>query len=205
MPTIAELDIRFDPAAHTYTVNGARVPAVTEVLRAVGLSTDWTAKPPDVREAAERKRALGQVVHDACARLDRQQLKWDEVPEAAFSYVEAWEAYVKQRGILDFEAIEQPVAHPTLRYAGTLDRIAETTNERILCDIKIGDPEDAAGQYQTAAYAGTFLDQRFTRECVRLYPSGRYVITAYESRDDWKVFQAALTVFHSQPSRRTRA
>lgn len=200
-----DLSIQFDEPSHTYLVNGEVFPSVTHILRAVGLSTDWTRLPPLVRAAAELKRDLGVRVHEACRLHDRGELSWGTLADDLFPYVEAWERYCKARGILDFDAIEQIVAHPTLRYAGTLDRIATlATNEPpLLVDLKCGDPDDAAGQFQTAGYAGTFLDRSFVRECVRLFPTGKFSVFPYpHHRDDWKVFQAALTVYRAQPSRR---
>lgn len=202
--TTSPLDVQFDAAAHVYTVDGERWPSVTEILKAVGLSTDWSRLPPAAREAAEKKRDLGQKVHEACRLLDQGELSWGSLDDAIFPYVEAWEGYLKHRGIVDTVAIETIVAHPTLRYAGTLDRIVTLEHETtpLLVDIKIGDPDDAAGQFQTAAYAGTFIDRAFHRECVRLYPTRRAVVSPYnQHRDDWKVFQAALTVFRAQPRR----
>jgi hypothetical protein len=208
--TATGLDVQFDPAAHEYRVSGAVWPSVTQVLRAVGLSTDWSRLPPLVREAAERKRDLGQKVHDATKLLDQHDLSWGSLDDDIFPYVEAWESYTKDRGIVDFLAVEEVVAHPLLSYAGTLDRFASLDHGYVLPDIKIGDPDDAGGRFQVAAYLEAYLQghpelrtERIQLECVRLFPTGKYAVDPYKStRDDWKVFQAALTVFKAQPTRR---
>ena len=208
--------IEFEAATHTYLVDGEIWPGVTSILRATGLSTDWDRMPRSVREAAERKRSLGQDVHHACTLLDRGDLAWGALDDALFPYVEAWERYTRERAIVKWIAIEEIVYHPTWRYIGTLDRLAVLdTGGTLLPDIKIGDPEDAAGQYQTIGYAmaalqtpavvergALSLKTPIVRECVQLKENGTYRIHPYDrDRDDWKVFQAALVVCAAQPRR----
>lgn len=204
-------EIVFTPQTHEYRVDGVVWPGATSILKATGLSTDWDRMPPRVREAAERKRSLGTDVHEACRLLDRGELAWGSLDDALFPYVEAWEKYTRERGIHHWRAIEAVVYHSTYRYIGTLDRLAVIDGGGlVLQDIKLGDPDDAAGQYQTCAYlhaaaaCGLLPDATSTavqRECVQLLDTGSYRLSPYSSRDDWKVFQAALTVYHAQPKR----
>jgi hypothetical protein len=207
--------VTFDEPTHTYHVDGAELPSVTRILRAVGLSTDWATLTPDVRAAAERKRELGTRVHRACVALDSGTLSWGQLEEDVFGYVEAWEKYVRERQLIEWLAIEQPFAHGALRYAGTLDRLGRTTaNVYVLPDIKCGDPDDAAGQYQTAGYALLAEDaglppnisaRHVQRECVQLSPIGTYALSPYpDFRHDSSVFKAALTVYSALPRRSRR-
>jgi hypothetical protein len=218
MSTVIELPtVEFDANRHEYRVDGELWPNVTGILSAVGLATDWSQKPPDVRAAAEAKKALGRRVHDACALLDGGALSWGALDDDVFPYVEAWERYTRQRGIRQWLAIEKPLGHPLYRFAGTLDRLALAADRFTLTDIKCGDPDDAGGAFQTAGYAllidahrealglpSTLPLHRLERECVQLFPTGLYTLEPYPNRDDWKVFVAALTVFTHQPRRRTR-
>lgn len=209
MTTVAPA-VQFDASSHTYRLDGQVVPSVTQVLAAVGLATDWTQMPPAVREAADAKRALGTVVHEACALFDAGTLSWGLLDDAAFGYVTAWEAYVKQRQIVEWLLVETPLAHVELQYAGTPDRIGRTLDGTlVLVDIKIGDPTDAAGQYQTAAYAmlaeaaGLAAYRALARECVQLGPAGTFALSPYrDARQDAAVWRAALTVYHAQPRRK---
>ncbi len=209
--TLAAVD--FDSSNHTYRLDGVELPSVTRILSAVGLATDWSRMPPSVREAAEAKREIGSVVHEACALLDVGTLAWGTLDEAAFGYVEAWERYVRERQIVEWLLIEKPLAHDVLRFAGTPDRIGRTlTGTIVQPDIKCGDPDDAAGQYQTAAY-GLLVEHAglapyyhaMERECVQLFPTGRFALDPYrDNRHDAAVFKAALTVFHAHPRRSRR-
>lgn len=202
--------VEFDSFAHTYRLNGDPVPSVTQVLGAVGLSTDWDRMPPAVRAAAEAKRGVGQAVHEACALLDAGSLSWGTLDDAVFGYVEAWERYVRERGIIEWLLIEKPLAHDALRFAGTPDRIGRTLSGQVVQpDLKCGDPEDAAGQFQTAGYgllvehAGIAPLRHMERECVQLLPTGRYALDPYrDNRNDAAVFRAAVTVFHARPRRK---
>lgn len=207
--------VTFDAPTHTYRVDDTELPSVTRILRAVGLSTDWATLPPDVRADAERKRELGTRVHRACVAFDSGTLSWGQLEEDLFGYVEAWERYVRERQLIEWLAIEQPLAHSVLRYAGTLDRLGRTTADTyVLPDIKCGDPDDAAGQYQTAGYVllaevvglppGVPV-RHVQRECVQLSPVGTYALSPYpDFRHDSAVFKAALTVYSALPRRSRR-
>jgi len=74
------VDFTFDAATHTYTAGGVRVPSVTQVLKLLPLGPDFSRVDPDV---LERKRQLGNLVHDACAILDEgDDLDWGALGEA---------------------------------------------------------------------------------------------------------------------------
>lgn len=207
MTALTAPTIVFEPDTHVYRVDGVVWPSVTSILRAAGLSTNWAMLPGSVQEAAEAKRDLGIAVHAICQALDRDGATGELLGADMDVYVFAWSNYVRDRGIQRWLAVEAPVAHPAYRYAGTLDRIGILADGSfVLCDIKLGNPDDAAGQYQTAAYLEAakcahpeLLTRPCVRECVQLTDSGTYRLSTYTSRDDWKVFQAALTVFRAQP------
>ena len=198
--------LEFDVDTHTYRVGGAVWPSVTQILQATGVSTRWSDLPPSARAAVELKRDIGAKVHEACRLLDLGKLSWGSLDDALFGYVEAWERYVKESGITGWALIEQPMAHATWGYAGTPDRL---TDEGLLTDIKCGDPDDAAGQYQTAAYAELIkvnLGRTVSgRECVRLYADGRYTLDPYpRSAEDQRRWFSILTTFNCQPERNRR-
>lgn len=202
--------VDFDSSNHSYRLDGAPLPSVTQILGAVGLSTDWDRMPPAVRAAAEAKREIGSAVHEACALCDAGSLSWGSLDDAVFGYVEAWERYVRQRGIVEWLLVETPLAHPVLRYAGTPDRVGRTlAGELVLVDVKCGDPDDAGGQFQTAGYAllveqaGIATVRVLQRECVQLFPAGTFALSPYRDyRNDTAVFKAAVTVAHAQPRRK---
>lgn len=216
MTVAAPSPVVFLPESHTYTVDGRVRPHVTGVLKATGLSTDFDRLPPAAREAAIEKRDIGTLVHAATVLADLGTLRWGTLDERLFGYVEAWEAYRKQRGIERFILIETALAHSKYLYAGTVDRAGYTSDALVLPDIKTGDSEDAGGRYQTAAYAELVADycavqfpteciaaKNIQRECVELRENGTFRVESYNNfREDWQVFLAALTVYRAQPTQR---
>lgn len=194
--------LAFDADTHTYRVGTQVWPSVTEILQATGVARRWSEMPPSARAHAEFKRDLGSRVHRACALLDLGTLSWASVDDAAFGYVEAWEKYLSERSLGPWELIEEPIAHPLFGYAGTPDRY----RDGLLVDIKTGDPDDAAGRYQTSAYAALVYARTGVtvgeRECVRLYGDGHYVIEPYKKHnEDAKRWLAILSTFNCQPER----
>jgi len=65
------IDFTFDGDHHLYLVQGRPVPSVTQVLQATGLGADYSMVPPQV---LERKRTIGQFVHQATQYLDEGSL-----------------------------------------------------------------------------------------------------------------------------------
>jgi hypothetical protein len=65
------IEFTFDADRHLYLVQGRLVPSVTQVLQATGLGADYSIVPPEV---LERKRIIGQFVHEATQYLDEGSL-----------------------------------------------------------------------------------------------------------------------------------
>ncbi len=126
--------LTFDPATHTYRLDGKVIPSVTQVLRGAGIIhvSDFCTGP-------ER----GSLVHRACALLDMgmdDELQvLDGLPEI-LPYLEAWQQLkgdVWPSGEQDFTKIEAPgyitLSHGSI--AGTPDRV---TGSNYIFDIKTG-------------------------------------------------------------------
>ena len=68
MIRIPALDLpTLDAATHVYTLGDRVIPSVTQILAAVGVSTDFEAigaRSRDLRHAIDLKRQIGTVVHD---------------------------------------------------------------------------------------------------------------------------------------------
>src|SRR2546428_259100 len=76
----------FDPESHRYTVNGAEIPSVTQVLKEAGLTKEYSSM-----EAAER----GTVVHLACECADLGINVTDLIVDP---YVTAWRRFRSETG-----------------------------------------------------------------------------------------------------------
>lgn len=126
---------------HTYTVDGEEVPSVSEISRFVSREIYGEVRQYNLDEACER----GSAVHKATEVLDKY--KKVECPEDIGNYVLAYVQFKRDFHIGDYVAIEKPIAHTELQYAGTIDRIykidkcfAEKVKEQCKIDItdKIG-------------------------------------------------------------------
>lgn len=213
-------DVIYDPATHTSCLpDGRTIPHVTAVLSATGVSTDFAALRAGggrIASAIDMAAARGTAVHADCHAYDDDDLDWNTVDSRVRPYVTAWVACRDAMGLLTVaHARERRIYHPTYHYTGILDGVFLRANERILLDIKTGDPEDAAGHLQTAAYeAGWNIehpDEKIDfRWAVWLRPDRAvpYTIINYSMRADgyldFAKFQACLTVYNEQPERRQR-
>ncbi len=215
--------LSFDAASHEYrSPDGRIVPSVTQVLEAVGCSTDFEALgrvSPRLAEQIEFKRNLGSIVHIDAHAYDDNDLDWSSVDPRVKPYIDAWKTFRENSGLVPI-ARERRLFHPVHKYAGTLDGVFEglvrDRLRRILVDIKLGDPKDAGAHLQTAAYEGAWMVENagapiHERWAVQLCPGETvpYRITNFSDRQDawqdFQKFQACLTVYREQPARRRSA
>jgi len=149
----------FDPATHTYALDGVPVGrSVTGVLHRGGL-IDFSHVPTTV---LDRARVRGTVVHQALHYLNEGDL--DLAGFAAdyplyVGYLEAWQFFLTAR---DFRPVlcEHRVASPAYDVAGTIDCLGVLDGRAVLVDFATGDPDDAAKDLQTAAYLALALEWR---------------------------------------------
>lgn len=183
----------FDPIAHTYTADGARLPSVTQVI-ASALGNAFANVPDHV---LEHKRRIGEATHLACHLDDLGDLDEASVHPEVLPRLEAWRAFRDETG---FEVLlsEQPLSHP-LGYAGMPDRYGLLAGARANVDLKTGLPGLRAG-LQTAAYAALIDhelgadDVPMRRFALHALPNGRYRMTEYTRPGDWRDFLACLAV-----------
>jgi len=213
----APTGLTFDAATHVYTLDGVRVPSVTQILKDSGL-IDFSGIPESILEAA---RVRGTTVHQAIAYfndgdLDLEQFRID-FPDYV-GYLEGWLTFCAQR---DFVPIVNECRIASRRYqvAGTLDTIGELDGEAVLLDYATGNPEDVSKDYQTAAYhrlALEWADQRdadprlvafFTKHTlvrrygVALKRDGSFALHPYNDPGDFRKF---LTLVEAQRIVRAR-
>ena len=128
----------FDQATHTYTINGRKVPSVTQVLN--DLLPCW--------KASEWYLQRGTAVH-ACAALiaTGQDFEHDPAIDGQVWALRKFFAEVKPVVL----SVEKQVYSERYQYAGTLDLLAEINGKRVVVDFKAS--ESAALPYQLAAYS----------------------------------------------------
>lgn len=204
--SMTDADFTFDPESHIYRVDGRIIPGVTTILK--GLTPDYDA----FMSSAEARRR-GKLVHALTAVMDGRGDLWpDDLKEeeeedmAVAGYTDAWFKFKKDTGVsIDPDWIERPVHHESYGYAGTVDRVVQWGDRRVLIDIKTGSyhhtHELQLAGYRAAINAGPgdcgsspiCADEFVYRSAaVYLRRNGTYTLRSFD--DDNK----ALTAFLAQ-------
>ena len=117
-------ELQFDEATHVYSVNGVRVPSVTQIIHVV-YGIPWAAE--------EYYLLRGQAVH-ACAALSLQGKDYDFDPSIR-PQVKAIEQFLRDT---KFKAIriEQPFYSKAFGIAGKPDAIGSICDQTVILDWK---------------------------------------------------------------------
>jgi hypothetical protein len=200
--SIEDVSLIFDTATHCYTLAGVRLPNVTRVIEAAGLTNyDFLGA------LREEYLARGRAVHEATHRDDNHDLAEESVSPEILGFVEAWRRFRRDFGFVP-RLIEHRVCNRQYGYAGTLDRVGSVRDgSEFLVDIKTG-VAPAAVAIQLAAYAGCFMHPRSRlRRCVELHADATYKVIPYQASDfqrDFNEFLAALETYKTKEEERCR-
>lgn len=193
----------FDPATHTYTLDGRRLPSVTQVLAPLN---DYSMVPPDILEAA---RIFGTHVHEACDLFDRDELDWSSLDPALVPYVEGWRNFLRDSGAVVI-ASELRVYHAELGYAGSPDKVLSWRKSIAIPDLKATAIVPPTVGPQTAAYAKAYHSMHGgrgrepLRYCIHLTGGGKYKSHARTDPADWSYFVSALNCHKFKEKHRVR-
>ncbi len=177
--------LTFNDETHTYTRDGKVLPSVTQIINHCvkqHAADDWYLQ-------------RGKAVHKATELHDRGRLDPSTVDPRILPRVNAWIKFRRDypRPIL---AIETMIAHPTIHYAGTIDRVFDGP---VVLDLKSS--YSAASLMQVAAYSAAWeavTNQPVREACVvELRDDGSYRakwIKGAELRDATRAFFAAITL-----------
>lgn len=187
-PEVGITMLEFDEAEHRYFVDGSELPSVTTILRRAGLV--------DFSYCTEYARERGSAAHRAIHFEMQDDLDWSRLSHTLAPYVTAARQCVTDLQC-EIVAVERRVWHPTYRYAGTLDILVRQGGRLTLIDWKTGDPPPATA-LQLAGYAEAYEvesggEKIRLRYACRLFPDGKYALTPYTDRQDFRVFAAAIT------------
>lgn len=196
--------LEFNESTHTYTFNGVIVPGVTSVLSVLG---GYESIPlQTLQRAAER----GTAVHKATELSDLGTLDYSDLDDEILGCLMGWHKFLDDKKP-ELVAVEKQVYHPSLRYAGTLDRELVLDGKLSVLDIKSSYKLMPATAPQTAAYAEASnahrkakSDHIKNRYGLRLTADGNYELQQYKSLSDINVFLSCLNVWlwiemHNQP------
>jgi hypothetical protein len=191
--------IVFDEATHTYTVDGWRVPSVTEILG--DLSAAKRMDPSWLAAARER----GQLVHKVIELHNENDLIESSVDPSVAGYLKAWKRFCSD---LSFKPLltERVVYSERWGFAGKFDVFGtwQPNKWRRFClpEVKSGAKDPAHGP-QTAAYVQAAVEMEILddlkprdlpqRCAVYLQADGYYRMDRLSDPQDWSTFIAALT------------
>jgi len=215
-PAFTGADLIFEAAAHSYRLplSGVAVPSVTQILSALGISTDFEALKGmggSLADAIERKRAIGTALHSDAHSYDDDDLDRETVHPDVRPYLDAWITFRANQHVFPVTR-ERRLYSPTLGVCGTLDGIfhrQDAPDTLILVDIKTGDPESAAARYQTALYQILWEEEHpdlpiAERWSVQLTPTVGlgYRIHPYTDWTDGDKARAFVTTYYCTAARR---
>lgn len=187
------MGLAFDAGRHEYldTETGELLPSITALLKAAGQIDD--------RWYTEASRIRGSAVHRLTLAHD---LGHDEIVEDAVGAYHGYLlAYQRALRLLRprWTLMETPLAHPTLRYAGTPDRVGWVgpKRRRAVVELKTGRPQ-AVHALQTALQAMLVepgARRPIDRYALYLQPDGWYRIVEFTAGQD---FATAATIAQQQ-------
>jgi hypothetical protein len=119
------MSLAFDHETHTYKIDGAVVPSVTQVIGAV--MPGWCASGWHM--------GRGAAVHHGCRLLDQGRLDWSSVDPEIEPRIKAWQQFRKDSP-MDIEMNETPMSSLAYRYAGTVDRVFTRNVGPLVLDLK---------------------------------------------------------------------
>jgi len=139
-------DLQFDAASHAFTWRGQPVPSVTQVLRDMGLQTNWFKDDPRYRERGSAVHLAAQLICEGV--FDRDGTHPDLLP-----YTDGFERFVADTGFRALPGGETPVYSASLKLAGIPDMPGVMPGgQRWLLDIKTGEAAPRGVELQLALY-----------------------------------------------------
>lgn len=174
---------------YIHTLNG-RVTEYPRIHRILAPVIDYTAP--------EYALNRGRLVHRATVILDTGEgggLAWDRLDPALRPRLEAYADFKEKTGT-QFSLIETPMISRKYRYGGTPDRFTE---DRVCLEIKNGPPVGFEG-LQLAAQVELIkfnlgIRSEPRRMSVHLFDNGRWKITTWKDRSDFRAFLACYEVW----------
>lgn len=119
--------LQFDEATHVYTLDGIKVPSVTEIT---GLLSPIDANNPIIQQASRR----GSLVHEYCEQIDYGAPP-DEVEPELIGYLKAYQCFLRDYRP-EWLFIENAVHSETHGFAGRIDRLGYIDHKITLVDLK---------------------------------------------------------------------
>lgn len=162
------MKIDFNEEKHEYSVNGVKVPSVSEILSPLNADRYGTINPAVLRSAAEK----GTAVHEMCEAIDYGiDTDEDEMPEIQ-GYVDAYFQFLLDHEV-EWSMVERIVAcyrgvegEPPI-YAGTIDRFGIVDGNAAVVDIKTYASMTTEAQMTASCQTALYRDAIQARTTIR--------------------------------------
>lgn len=166
--------VTFNADNHTYWRGSTRIPGVSEILKKVGLSKDYSGISPFY---AER----GKAVHLAIQYFLEKRLDINSLDEIIKPFFKAFLSYYykDESRLGHILALEQPMASANYSFAGTPDLVTET-----IYDWKCSKEHDKVADLQGEFYKAIVFDRfglMLPFIVVELHEDGTYAEFPYGS------------------------
>lgn len=187
-------EIEFDEQSHTYKLNGAQVPSVTQIIKPL-------VKEGGSDETRDYKRQIGKALDAAISMNERNTLDIYGLDPAIVPFFDAWLKFKRESGfrVLLNQCI---VYSKKLRFAGQLDLLGTRAEgppvPDELLDTKCVWTMDPATAIQTAGYDLGLRESHGIkvkkRGGVQLLRDGTYRYYPYTDPLDEQVFKSCLSI-----------
>lgn len=184
--------LTFDAEAHAYTLGGAPVPSVTQVLKPL---VNFDGVPPALLEKA---RNFGIAAHKMVALEIAGTLDYGTLDEGLYPALDGFTRWRLEHpeisDALDSAIVEQQMGHKRLKYAGTPDIIIDAV---LVIDIKTRKPKKLVDSIQCAGYEHLHLANggtkaKYEHRILYLNPNGGYEFVKVNHREAWSRFRLML-------------
>jgi len=180
----------YNDELHEYKISGRIIPSVTTVLTAAGLYDD--------RFFTQESRDRGTYIHKAGLFYLQDDLDYDNVVPEYKGYIDALIKFMSESDCKPhLDRCEVPLFSEL--FCGTPDMPCLLHGVESLIDWKSG-LESCVTGVQLASYE-QLLGYSVKRFGLYLKPTGKYKLIPYTDRNDIKIFNAALSLYHWRASK----
>lgn len=179
--------IEFNEETHTYTINGIRLPSVTQIIADAGLYGDIVAFFTDYN------RDRGSNVHKIIQWHLSKELDEDTVGIAERPYFDAWLRFESEANFVS-EKYEKIMFDTKYGFAGTVDHVGKLNKWPCLIDTKTGTMTPATA-IQLAGYEILANHPGIKRFGLQLMNTGKYKLIEFKDRSDRGIFLSAHALY----------
>jgi len=199
--------LKFDEKTHTYTLNGKKIPSVTQILNRVGTRNDegspWQSVSGGDFMRDETAAVFGTEFHKAAAaRIMHNKFTYDPVMQP---WINGLENFLSEYEFWDCEV--EISHHSKFGFAGTMDLFGSYKHKDRagLCvlDWKTSTTISKSTRFQTAGYEqiarekySIYGNKLIDRLTVRIFENGYEVdLRTRKHSSDWNKFLSILNVY----------